>query len=151
MLNRTHFHLFCAPALLLILAAPVSTQTASRDRILRAIDPAATSPVKGTAHPLAKGQFDQGRADSNQAISGASLVFRLSPAQQAGLDRLLQQRQDPSSANYHQWLTPGDYANRFGMTPNDLAKVTSWLHSQGLKVDSISRSRTEVFFSGSVA
>jgi len=151
MLNRTHFHLFCAPALLLILAAPVSTQTASRDRILRAIDPAATSPVKGTAHPLAKGQFDQGRADSNQAISGASLVFRLSPAQQAGLHSLLQQQQDPSSANYHQWLTPGDYANRFGMTPNDLAKVTSWLHSQGLKVDSISRSRTEVFFSGSVA
>jgi subtilase family serine protease len=151
MLNRTHLHLFCAAALLLILAAPVGTQTASRDRILRAIDPAATSPVRGTAHPLARGQFDQGRADSNRLISGASLVFRLSPAQQAGLDRLLQQQQDPSSANYHEWLTPEEYANRFGMTQNDLAKVTTWLQSQGLRVDSISRSRTEVFFSGAVA
>ena len=151
MLNRTHFHVSCAAALLLLLAAPVSTQTAFRDRILRPVDPAVTFPVRGTAHPLARMQFDQGRADSNRLISGASLVFRLSPAQQADLDRLLQQQQDPSSPNYHKGLIPEQYADRFGMTQNDLAKVTSWLQSQGLKVDSISRGRTEVFFSGAVA
>jgi subtilase family serine protease len=137
-------------ALLLIFAAPGSTQVSSRDRISRPVDAAQTALVKGTAHPLARAQFDQGRTDPSQALHGVSLTFRLSPAQQADLDNLLRQQQDPSSSNYHKWLTPEQYAARFGMTQNDLAKVTSWLQSQGLTVDSISRNRTEVYFSGTV-
>src|SRR5207248_74398 len=71
-------------------------------------------------------------------------------AQQADMDRLLSEQQDRSSPSYHKWLTPEQYAARFGMTPNDLAKVTSWLQSQGLRVNGVSRSRTEISFSGSV-
>jgi len=148
-MHKTGARLACT-ALLLIFAAPGSTQVSSRDRISRSVDAAQTAVVKGTAHPLTKAQFDQGRTDPSQALHGVSLTFRLSPAQQTDLDSLLRQQQDPSSANYHKWLTPEQYAARFGMTQNDLAKVTSWLRSQGLTVDSVSRSRTEVSFSGSV-
>src|SRR6266568_1884612 len=137
-------------ALLLIFAAPGSTQVSSRDRIFRPVDAAQTAVVRGTAHPLAGTQFDQGRTDPSQALHGVSLTFRLSPVQQADLDSLLRQQQDPSSLNYRKWLTPEQYAARFGMTQNDLAKVTAWLQSQGLTVDGISRNRTEVSFSGSV-
>ena len=137
-------------ALLLIFAAPGSTQVSSRDRIFRPVDAAQTAVVRGTAHPLAGAQFDQGRTDPSQALHGVSLTFRLSPVQQADLDSLLRQQQDPSSLNYRKWLTPEQYAARFGMTQNDLAKVTAWLQSQGLTVDGISRNRTEVSFSGSV-
>ncbi|HEY4053284.1 MAG TPA: S53 family peptidase, partial [Terriglobales bacterium] len=70
--------------------------------------------------------------------------------QQADMDLLLHQQQDRTSANYHKWLTPEQYAARFGMTAADLAKVTAWLQSQGLAVDGISRSRNEISFSGSV-
>src|SRR6266851_2131691 len=148
-MHKSGVRLACT-ALLLIFAAPGSTQVSSRNRISRPVDAAQTAVVKGTAHPLAQAQFDQGRTDPSQALHGVSLTFRLSPPQQADLDNLLRQQQDPSSPNYHKWLTPEQYAARFGMTQNDLAKVTAWLQSQGLTVDGISRNRTEVSFSGSV-
>ena len=148
-MHKSGVRLACT-ALLLIFAAPGSTQVSSRNRISRPVDAAQTAVVKGTAHPLAQAQFDQGRTDPSQALHGVSLTFRLSPPQQADLDNLLRQQQDPSSPNYHKWLTPEQYAARFGMTQNDLARVTAWLHSQGLTVDGISRNRTEVSFSGTV-
>ena len=40
----------------------------------------------------------------------------LHPAQQAALDRLLADQQTPSSPNYHKWLTPEQYADRFGLS-----------------------------------
>ena len=84
-------------------------------------------------------------------INHAAMVFRLSPAQQSGFDKLLEEQQDPDSPNYHKWLTPEQYAARFGMSDADLAKVSAWLKSQGLTVNGFSRARTRVFFSGTAA
>ena len=141
--------LACA-ALLIVCIAPGSTQINSRDRILRAVDSAELAGVKGTAHPLARLQYDQGRTTPTRQLSGVSMTFRLSPAQQTDLNWLLHEQQDRTSPNYHKWLTPDQYAARFGMSSNDLAKVTSWLTSQGLTVDGISRNRNEIRFSGTV-
>lgn len=120
-----------------------------RDRILGTVDSARIAPLRGTTHPRALPKFDQGRTDTTQQISG-TITFRLSPAQQADMDQLLRDQQDRKSAHYHRWITPDQYAVRFGMTANDLAKVTNWLRSQGLTVDSVSRNRNEISFSGSV-
>jgi subtilase family serine protease len=125
-------------------SAPVSG-----DRILGTIDSTQVTRVRGTAHPRARAQYDEGRTDASRTISGA-ITFRLSAAQQAELDQLLREQQDPKSPNYHRWITPDQYAARFGMSSNDLHKVSSWLQSQGLNVDSISRNHNEISFSGSV-
>jgi len=131
------------------LAASGSTQRTSKDRITYAVDSARTAPVRGTAHPLARPQLDQGRVSPEQQLT-AALTFRLSAAQQLDLQELLREQQDRSSPNYHKWLTPEQYAARFGMTSNDLAKVSSWLQSQGLTINGVSRNRNEISFSGSV-
>jgi subtilase family serine protease len=141
------YRVACAAGLILTVGSPGTSQMAVRDRIIRPIDSAEVAVVKGTAHPLARPEFDQGRASSELPIDGA-LVFRLSPAQQADLDALLRQQQERSSPNYHRWLTPEQYADRFGMTQNDLAKVSAWAKSQGLTTSGISRGRTELYFSG---
>jgi subtilase family serine protease len=138
-------------SLLLLLAAPGGTQTNSRSRITAAIDSENVAAVRGTAHPLAQSHFDQGRTNPAMLLSGVSITFKLSSPQQADLDRLLREQQDPSSPNYHKWLTPDEYAARFGMTSADLAKVADWVKSQGLKIEQISRSRTEISLSGTVA
>ena len=75
----------------------------------------------------------------------------MAPDQQAALDKLLEEQQEPDSPNYHKWLTPEQYAARFGMSDADLAKVSSWLKSQGLTVNGFSRARTRVFFSGTAS
>ena len=55
---------------------------------------------------------------------------------------------DPSSANYHKWLSPEQYADQFGVSPNDINRITAWLQSQGLQVKRVARSRTWIQFSG---
>jgi len=143
------FAYVCAAAVLISGRGTGSSQVTSMNRILRPVDAAQVASVRGTIHPMARAQFDRGRTDTTKALS-ASLTFRLSAAQQADMDLLLRQQQDRASPNFHRWLTPEQYAARFGMTSADLAKVMSWLQSQGLTVDSISRNRNEINFSGSV-
>jgi subtilase family serine protease len=148
MFLKTYVRVACAAALVLMIGSPGATQMTSRDRILRPIDSTQVAVVKGTAHPLARPEFDQGRVSSEQPITG-TVVLRLSAAQQSDLDHLLRDQQDPSSRRYHQWLTPEQYGERFGMSRSDLAKIGGWLKSEGLTVNRISRGRTQIYFSGS--
>jgi subtilase family serine protease len=79
-----------------------------------------------------------------------SLVLNRDPAVQTAFEQLLADQQTPSSPFYHQWLTP-QQVGLFGPTAGDLAALTSWLTSQGLKVDSIAPSGVIVHASGSAA
>jgi subtilase family serine protease len=79
------------------------------------------------------------------------MMFQQTPAQQAGLDRLLASQRDPSSPDYHKWLTPEQYADRFGLSTDDLARVTAWLKSAGFTIESTARGRDWVVFSGTAA
>lgn len=121
-----------------------------RNRIAQKIEDTEPAVVAGP-HPVSRMAFDQGRVEGSMKISRAAMVFKLSPSQQAALDKLLAEQQDPQSSNYHKWLTPEQYAERFGMSDSDLAKVSAWLKSQGLTVNGYSRGRTRVFFSGNAA
>ena len=122
-----------------------------RTRILQPVERNLYAVIPGSAHPQAKPESDAGRVSGNMKINGVSLVFGLSPDQQVALHALLQEQQDRSSPNYHKWLTPEQYADRFGMNQTDVAKVTSWLQSEGFEINVISRSRTRIAFSGTVS
>ena len=67
------------------------------------------------------------------------------------LARLLADQQDPSSPQYHRWLTPDAFTSRFGPTDADLARVTQWLKKKGFTVKSADPSTREVSFGGTVA
>ena len=107
--------------------------------------------VKGTVHPRVAASRDQGLLSGSTPIENMSLVFRLSPAQQADLKNLLQQQQTVGSPLYHQWLKPGQFAARYGVSQQDLAKVAAWLRSQGFTVTAIPASDDRVIFSGTAA
>ena len=76
------------------------------------------------------------------------LTLAPSASQQAALDQLLQQQQDPGSANYHAWVTPEQYADRFGASQADIDKISAWLGQHGLTVKSAARARNSVAFGG---
>jgi subtilase family serine protease len=75
----------------------------------------------------------------------------MTAAQQADLNQLLQDQQNPSSPSYHQWLTPAQFGTRFGLSSADLSKVTSWLTSKGLTVTNVAPSANDITVSGSVS
>ena len=137
--------------LLLPLLASTVCFAQQPDRIAAAIDSSQMVALAGNVHGLAQPRFDLGRADGSKVLYGVTLAFRPSAAQQADLNNLLAQQQDPSSPNYHKWLTPAQFADRFGMTRNDINRVQTWLESQGFTVTSVANSRNQISFDGTVA
>lgn len=131
-------------------AASAHAQTPAL-RIGSEISSAQMTPLKGSLHPMAQPAFDSGRMPSNLPLHGVTVYFQRSPAQQADLAALIAAQQNPASPLYHQWLTPDQFAARFGMAPADLDKVQSWLQQQGFSIDSVARSRNAIHFSGTVA
>jgi hypothetical protein len=77
-----------------------------------------------------------------------TMMFKPTDAQQAAVNTLLQEQQDPASPNYHKWLTPDQFADQFGLSPNDVNQIVSWLHTQGFTVDEVARTRRWVSFTG---
>jgi len=136
---------------LLPLIASTLCFAAQPDRIGGPIDSSQKVSLKGNIHGMAQSRFDVGRTDGSMVLHGVTLAFRPSAAQQADLNNLLAQQQDRSSPNYHKWLTPTQFADRFGLTQNDVARLTSWLEGQGLTVASIANSRNQISFDGTVA
>jgi hypothetical protein len=121
------------------------------DRITQAIDDRETRQLRGNVHPELQHAQDQGRMDGGVQMEGVSLVFKRTAAQEAEVEKLFAEQQNPSSPNYHKWLTPEECADRFGLSRADLAKVISWLQSEGFTVNRVARGRTQLWFSGSVA
>jgi uncharacterized protein (TIGR03437 family) len=104
--------------------------------------------MTGHVHPMAKAENDLGPLDASVTLPAITLVLQQTPAQQADLESLLAAQQDPSSADYHRWLTPEQYADRFGASPDDIAKITAWLEQHNLHVTTVGRARTSVIFTG---
>jgi subtilase family serine protease len=117
-------------------------------RIRSEISSAQPVALQNSLHPLAQSQYDAGRMASDARLTGISINFSRSAAQQADLLALIAAQQNPSSSLYHQWLTPEQFAARFGMADADLSKVQSWLEQQGFSIDSVARSRNAIHFTG---
>jgi len=128
----------------------VHAQTEPSDRLLSPIV-AAQHTVTNGVHPLATKQNDLGRVNPNQVFHRMVLLTERSAAQEADLEQLLQEQQDPSSPQYHQWLTPAEFGGRFGPSANDLAKITGWLQAQGFTVEPPANGRQFIIFTGSSA
>jgi hypothetical protein len=117
-----------------------------------------TGPIAGQLIKLSAGVSlkaqpgnDRGRVDSSLKLGYMTLLTVPSASQQKALNQLLSQQQDPRSPLYHMWLTPEQYADRFGLSPNDIQKLTAWLQSQGFTVVNVARGRNFIVFSGTAA
>jgi subtilase family serine protease len=128
-----------------------SVLPAQQDRITAAIDARRSVVVSGSVSPKAKPQYDRGAVEPDFRLGNITLMLRPSADQQAALEQLLAEQQDPASPNYHNWLTPEAYAERFGATSADFDKITAWLRSQGFAVQYTARGRDFISFSGTAA
>jgi uncharacterized protein (TIGR03437 family) len=84
-------------------------------------------------------------------VAGLGFRFKPSAEQEAAIERLLADQQNPASPHYHEWLTLEEYGERFGISSNDLGRVSDWVQAQGFRIDAVARSRTWIRFSGTAA
>ncbi|HLK18201.1 MAG TPA: protease pro-enzyme activation domain-containing protein [Bryobacteraceae bacterium] len=135
-------------ALLTALALVAGAANAQPSRISKTVDGTDRFILRGSVHPKARPENDQGRVTPSLPMSYVTLMLTPSESQKADLAQLLRDQQDPNSPNYHHWLTPEEYADRFGVGVDDLNKITSWLEGQGLTIASVARGRNWVAVNG---
>jgi uncharacterized repeat protein (TIGR03803 family) len=96
--------------------------------------------------PLAVGHLQSlGRLAGTNHLN---LVIGLPLRNRESLTGLLGQIYDPASPYYHQYLTPADFADRFGPTPQDYEAVMAFAKANGLRVTGTHANRTLVNVSG---
>jgi uncharacterized protein (TIGR03437 family) len=130
------------------LYSAISVLHAQPSRIHARIDSSQRMVLTGHVHPLAVPENEVGRLDPATTLSNVTLSFSPTPDQQADLESLLVGQRTPGSPDYRRWLTPEQYADRFGINQSDLASITGWLQDQGLTVTAVANSRTWVAVSG---
>jgi subtilase family serine protease len=124
---------------------------AQPDRILSPLTGGQMVALKGQVHPKAQPQYDKGAVDPSFPLSYMTLFLQPTARQQAAVRQLAAQQQDPHSPNYHKWITPAQYADRFGMGDGDIAKITGWLQTQGFSIVRVANGRNWIAFSGTAA
>ncbi|MGA2402508.1 MAG: S53 family peptidase [Syntrophobacteraceae bacterium] len=102
-------------------------------------------------HPKARPEFDAGPTDPSLPMDRIILLLKLTPEKQALLNRLVAEQQDPSSPNFHRWLTPEEFGGRFGRSPQEIATVSGWLVSHGFTIEETAKGGTWINFSGTAA
>jgi len=127
----------------------LQAQRNTHDRIVRKADTRSSFRVNGNIHPLARPDNDRGKVGESFRMERVSVIFKATEAQNAALEALLEQQQNPASPDYHKWLRPEDFGDRFGLSSNDIDQIVSWLRDQGFTVDEIGKARRWVTFSGS--
>src|SRR6201996_7366602 len=107
--------------------------------------------LAGHVRPALALATDRGPAAPLREMPLMSIRFAMTPRQNADLLHLLNAQQTPGSPEYHQWLTPAQFADRFGLSEADVQRITAWLRRAGFVVIDIPPSRTSVRFSGTAA
>jgi pseudomonalisin len=118
------------------------------DRITDYIDDERRIVLHGNRHPLATAAHDTGAVSDDYRMERMILTLKPDASQQAALELLIAAQNDPASPQYHQWLTPKQYGQRFGVSENDLEQIVDWLGTHGLDLLEIGPSRSSVVFSG---
>jgi len=128
--------------------ASVAQRVAPAIRIVSAIDESQLVTLRGSLNLNAIGAIDRGQVRADLPMTGLTLVLSRSADQQAAFDAFVASQYDPSSPNFHQWLTPAQIGDQFGPAPADIAIISSWLASKGFAVGAASPDRMTITFSG---
>jgi subtilase family serine protease len=136
MLKQTAGHLALLAIGLILSASQIQAQAVRR--------------IPGHIHPLAQAQNERGHMDPTMRLSYMSLFIKRSDTKQRELEELLEKQQDQRSSLYHHWLTPEEFADRFGADQTDIDRLTGWLQSNGFSVLQVARGRDFIVFTGTV-
>ncbi len=148
MSSRSFRRLFVSTLALLGSASVLQAAVPNR---IGAISEEGRSALAHTIPARARRASDLGQAPLGRMLSSVTFHFNMSSVQQAALNQLIIDQQNPASPRYHQWLTPAQYGAQFGLSSSDIAKVSAWLTAQGLKVTGVSPSSNFITASGTVA
>ena len=140
-----------APALLGVLICLFMFSGASQasDRMItQSIDDSTRIPLAGNTRPEANAKNDLGRVSDSFYLAHILLQLKRSPESEQALAKFMEEQLDSKSPNFHNWLTPQQFGERYGLAKEDISAITGWLQSHGFKVSVVYANRMVIDFSG---
>jgi hypothetical protein len=122
-----------------------------QDRVRAPVDLQDRVALTGHIHPMARAEHEVGPAPAGLRMENMMLVLSPDVSQQRALDTIVRAQHDPGSLLYHQWLTPEQYAERFGISEGDVASTTNWLKSHGMVIEQVVNGGLQILFSGTAS
>jgi hypothetical protein len=126
----------------------IQTTAAPEIRVIGKVDDSKRTTLWGHVPGAIHSATDLGRLDPNTPAEHMLMVLKSSEEQKHELRRILDEQQDKNTANYHQWITPEEFGDHFGVHDADIAKVSAWLKSKGFTVEDVAKSKRVLQFSG---
>jgi pseudomonalisin len=112
------------------------------------IDESQRVELKGQMHQALRESRDLGAADPQTRADRIIMILHGSAAQDADLEQFLKAVQTRGRPEYHRWLTPSAFGQRFGVAAADLGAVRAWLESKGFRIEEPPAGGRALIFSG---
>ncbi|HUK32230.1 MAG TPA: S53 family peptidase [Candidatus Acidoferrum sp.] len=119
-----------------------------RSVIVQRIDDSKRFRLEGNTRGEANERNDRGRVPDERRMEHMLLQLKRPPETEQALETYVAQLSDKTSPNYHKWLTPTQVGETYGVSQEDISLVTSWLKSEGFKVNVVYPNGMVIDFSG---
>jgi subtilase family serine protease len=116
--------------------AQVKAGQNTRPLVTQGIDENKMVTRAGNTRPEAVAKNDRGRVADDFPME-MMLQLQLPTEKEQELEQLIHDLENPGSPRFHKWLSGDQFRQQFSLAPQDVEVVTSWLQSQGFKVNFI--------------
>jgi hypothetical protein len=131
--------------------AAVNTTAHPVVRVTKKVDNSKRTTLYGHTPRILQSAINIGRVDPTTLAEHLILVLKPSPEQEREARLVIDEQQDKRTLNFHQWMTPDEFGDHFGVHDSDIEKVKAWLSSQGLTVENVNKSKRAIHFTGTIA
>ena len=104
--------------------------------------------LHGNTHPFVQVAVDEGPVADSQQVRRIILLLHRDSAREADLRRFLEDQQRPDAPDYHHWLSPEEFGQRFGASDATIAAVNAWLTDHGFSVERIANGKSQIEITG---
>jgi len=153
-IGRRGITFFSATLLTFVLTLSLYVQAAHADErwtrpvLTQEVDEGKRVTLMGNTRPEANATNDRGLVADDFPLEHMLLQLQRSSEQEQLLTEFIDQLHNPTSANFHQWLTAQEFGERFGLAEADLNRITTWLTRHGFQVNVVYPSGMVIDFSG---
>jgi subtilase family serine protease len=132
-------------------AKAAGPRASARDLVTHEIDDRLRVTLRGNTRPEAKRENDRGPVPDDFKLEHMLLQLRRPPELEQQYDEYLETLTQRNSANFHQWLTPSEVGDAYGLSHSDLRRIESWLRSHRIRVNFIYPNRVVMDISATAA
>ena len=132
-----------------VMTCALTSYAQSQARITQQIDNRAYVSLLGNVRPEAASAVNvRGPVATDLRLDHMLLFLQRSPEQEVAVDKYINELNQRNSPNFHKWLTPEQFGEKFGVAQEDIQQVTNWLQSYGFQINQVYPNRMVIDFSG---